>query len=179
MIYRYIVELKLSIVLKNISITKWKVRIAKILYFFTRLVYRKNERIIKRNGIQFQVNLQEGIDLHLFLFGSFQKHVYSNPLIQLKKDAIIFDVGANIGIMSLVFAQKVPDGRIYSFEPTDFALGKMKKNLELNPHLAKIIKLEQTFIYSSSTPEHELQAYSSWKLTGNEQRHRYKYYHQM
>jgi len=158
-------------VLTNILITKWKIRIARTFYFFIKIIIRKDELIIKRNGIRFYVNLEEGIDLHLFLFGNFQKHIYSNPLINLSKKAIIFDVGANIGAMSLVFAQKVPNGQVYSFEPTDFAYSKMQKNLKLNPDLASKISLEQTFIYSNSTNKHELKAYSSWKLTKGGHKH--------
>lgn len=151
--------------------TSLKIKIAKTLYFFVKFFYKNNIRQIQREGINFEVDLAEGIDLHLFLFGSFQEHVYSNPLIALPKDAIIFDVGGNVGIMSLFFAQKASQGMVYAFEPTNYALKKFKKNLELNPELAKRIKVNQCFIYSSIEDEPELEAFSSWKLTGNEKRH--------
>ncbi len=151
--------------------TSLKVKIARVLYFFVKVFFRKNIQRIKRNDVNFEIDLREGIDLHLFLFGGFQKHVYSNPLLTLTDDAVIFDVGGNVGVMSLFFAKMAPGGMVYAFEPTDYALKKFSKNLELNPELAKRIKLNQCFIYSSIEDEPELEAFSSWMLTGNEKRH--------
>lgn len=151
--------------------TSLKIKIAKTLYFFVKIFYKSNIRQIKRNEVNFEIDLREGIDLHLFLFGGFQQHVYSNPLLSLANNAVIFDVGGNVGLMSLFFAKIVPNGLVYAFEPTDYALNKFKTNLELNPELAKRIKLNQCFIYSSIEDEPELEAFSSWKLTGDEKRH--------
>jgi FkbM family methyltransferase len=151
--------------------TSAKIKIAKTLYFFVKLFYKNNIRTITRNGINFEVDLSEGIDLHLFLFGGFQEHIYSNSLINLTDDAVIFDVGGNVGIMSLFFASKVKKGNVFAFEPTDYALKKFHKNLELNPTLAERIEVHQHFIYSSIEDEPKLEAYSSWKLTGSEKRH--------
>ena len=151
--------------------TSLKIKIAKTLLFFVKVLYKNTKRTIKRNGINFEVDLEEGIDLHLFLFGNFQKHVYSNPLISLNEDAVIFDIGGNIGVMSLFFAKKSPNGYIYAFEPTNYALKKFHKNLELNTDLAERIEINQCFIHSSVKEKTNLQAFSSWKLTGNETRH--------
>jgi FkbM family methyltransferase len=75
-----------------------------------------------------------------------------------------------LGIMSLFFASKVKKGNVFAFEPTDYALKKFHKNLELNPTLAERIEVHQHFIYSSIEDEPKLEAYSSWKLTGSEKK---------
>ena len=85
----------------NFPLTKIKIGIAKILYFFVSIVYGKKPRIITRNNITYEVDLSEGIDLSLFLFGKFQKHVTNSELLKISKDATIIDVGANFGLMSL------------------------------------------------------------------------------
>jgi FkbM family methyltransferase len=150
----------------NLPLTKIKIFFGKILYRGTRLFYGSQPRIIERKGIKYEVDLSEGIDLSLFLFGNFQKHITHNPLAKLKEDAVILDVGANFGIMTLQFAQATPKGSIYSFEPTHYALGKFKRNLELNPELAKRIHPVNSFVSAVTDKNSTIKAFSSWKVDG-------------
>ncbi len=46
----------------------------------------------------------------------------------LKKDSIVIDAGANIGIFSLFAANITPDGEIYAFEPTKATFDILQKN---------------------------------------------------
>ena len=64
--------------LANLPLTQIKIQIAKILYFWVTLFAGKKRRIIKRNGIKYEVDIQEGLDLSLFLFGNFQKFYLGN-----------------------------------------------------------------------------------------------------
>ncbi len=144
--------------------TQNKLKIAKVLYFLTKIFYKEDIRTIERNGIKFEIDLKEGIDLHLFLFGSFQKHVFDSKHFKLPDDGVVLDVGGNVGVMSLFFAQKVPDGMVHAFEPTHYAYKKFQKNLNLNPQLKRIITLNQCFVSANPTKEPELVAYSSWKI---------------
>lgn len=151
-------------VLNNIPLTHFKIIIAKILYVFVSPFYGKKPRVINQDGINYEVDITEGIDLSLFLFGNFQKHVTRNKLINLPKEAVIIDVGANFGVMSLQFAKMASEGKVYSFEPTHYALGKLKRNLELNPDIAKRIEVINSFISSKSETTANIKAYSSWKV---------------
>ena len=150
----------------RLPITQIKIFLARILYQIVHLVFRKDHRIITRDGIKYEVDLSEGIDLSLFLFGNYQSHVSQNQYLHLPKDATIFDVGANGGVMSLQFAKLVTLGKIYSFEPTFYAFSKLKKNLELNPELAGRIVAIQTFVSSNTSTETNIKAYASWKIAG-------------
>jgi FkbM family methyltransferase len=152
--------------INRLPITKIKIFFGRILYRLVHLIYRENIRTIVRNGIKYEIDLSEGIDLSLFLFGNFQKHVSQNKYLSLPQDAVIFDVGANSGIMSLQFAKLVPLGKVYSFEPTFYAFSKLEKNLELNPELAKRIVAIQSFVSSSTSEEPNIKAYASWKVGG-------------
>ncbi len=152
--------------INRLPITQIKMFFGKILYRLVHLIFREDKRIIVRNGIKYEIDLSEGIDLSLFLFGSFQKHVSQNKYLSLPQDAVIFDVGANTGIMSLQFAKLVPLCKIYSFEPTFYAFSKLEKNLELNPELAKRIVAIQSFVSSSTSEEPNIKAYASWKVGG-------------
>ena len=161
----------MKFILKNLKITRIKLLIAKILYLFVKGFFWKNILIINRNGINFQIDLNEGIDLHLFLFGSFQKHIYDNKQIKISEDSIIFDVGANAGVISLFFAQKIKTGFVYAFEPTDYATKKFKKNLELNPELKDKIILNQCFVSSACENKPDIKAFSSWPIISKEKKH--------
>ena len=154
------------------KITKVKIQIAKVLYFVVRLFYRSDQQIVCRHGINFELYLNEGIDLSVFVFGGFQKHVYQNRFIKIAPDDVIFDVGGNVGVMSLFFAKQAVNGQIHSFEPTHYAIEKFKRNMQLNPDLSQRITLNQCFVSSDSSPESGLVAYSSWPLAPvNETKH--------
>jgi FkbM family methyltransferase len=153
-----------KLILNNLPLTRIKIGIAKVLYVFVSTFYGKKPRTITQDGIKYEVDITEGIDLSLFLFGNFQKHVTHNKLVNLPKDATIIDIGANFGVMSLQFAKASPEGKVYSFEPTHYALGKLKRNLELNPELAKHIEVINSFLSAKSSANAEIKAYSSWKV---------------
>ena len=151
-------------IIRNLPITQIKLFFARNLYKMFTLVFGKNKRIIKRNGLYFEADPGEGLDLSLFLFGNFQKHVAANPYIHLPEDGIIFDVGANVGIMSLQFAKSIPQGNVYAFEPTHYAYKRLKKNISLNT-ASNIITI-QSFVSRQSMRDHQIKAYSSWKVDG-------------
>jgi FkbM family methyltransferase len=44
----------------------------------------------------------------------------------------IFDIGANVGLYSVVLGQRFPDARIVAFEPIPSTLKEFERNLELN-----------------------------------------------
>lgn len=156
----------MNIVFRNIPLTRLKIFGAKILFAATSVfVDTKKKRIINREGINFEVDLTEGIDFSLFLFGDFQSHVYHNKYFKINEGDIIFDIGANVGIMALNFAKLAKNGKVYAFEPTHYALKKLYRNLELNPELAQQIIVTNCFISAESKDNPEITAFSSWSLT--------------
>lgn len=151
-------------ILNSLPITRLKLFVARILFLIIKPIYGTQKRIIQRNGIGFEIDITEGLDLSLFLFGNFQKHVSENKYLNLPEDAVIFDVGANVGIMSLNFAKQAPKGKVYAFEPTHYAIEKLKRNLELNHEIGKIIQPVQTFISCEGTAQNKIKAFASWKI---------------
>src|ERR1700757_3484508 len=96
----------------KLPLTKIKISIAKILYRVTVLFYGKDPRIVTRKGVKYELDLSEGIDISLFLFGNFQSHVIKNKYMEIPADSVIIDVGANIGVITLSFAHAFPSARI-------------------------------------------------------------------
>jgi FkbM family methyltransferase len=152
--------------LHRLPMTRLKLLTARLLYRGLKLVLTDDRRRIRRRGVNYEIDLSEGIDLSLFVFGGFQDHVTNTKYFTLPPDAIVFDVGANIGGIALRFAQSVPQGRVYVFEPTAYAYQKLLTNLSLNPELAARITPVQAFVSDVPAEQRSIVAYSSWKIDG-------------
>jgi hypothetical protein len=129
-----------------------KIVIAKIISFILLKVFRfKTIQLINRRGINYKLDLRQGIDLSIFIFGSFQNKI-TNIMTRIilnkknKKSFSVLDIGSNIGDKSLSLAKNllnhnVKNFLIYSIEPTEFAINKQKENLDLNQNLKEKIKI--------------------------------------
>tara|TARA_B100000886_G_scaffold287935_1_gene212729 strand:- start:2641 stop:3489 length:849 start_codon:yes stop_codon:yes gene_type:complete len=162
--------------------TSFKIGIAKLISKTLLLTGFKKINIYNRSEIKWKLNLSEGIDLSIFLFGSFQINVVE-ALINLinilnKKQGKYFniiDVGSNIGDKSLLLSRKliklgIKNFKIFSIEPTSYAFQKQKINLNLNKILKKKISLYKYFI--SNNKKKPKMTYSSWELNSNQKKHK-------
>lgn len=168
-------SLKGNMVFKFLRSTRWKVLIAHAIFKTIRLLRIKQKRVVCRKGLIYEIDLAEGIDLSIFLFGGFQKHITQSKLFEVPQNAVIFDIGANCGAISLSFADLYLDSIVYAFEPTDYAFQRLIRNIELNKNRVedRILPI-QTFISESSDESTKLEAYSSWpidKVFENKKRH--------
>jgi len=130
-----------------------------------RLGFRAKRRI-RRGGVVLDVDIREGIDLSLFLFGSFQRHVLDTIRRLVPPEGVLLDVGANIGAVTLPASAYLREGHVYAFEPTDYAFEKLRLNIALNPALASRITAVQSFLAESVSSSSDLVAYSSWPVAG-------------
>ncbi|MFP5287687.1 MAG: FkbM family methyltransferase [Thermoanaerobaculia bacterium] len=153
--------------LNSLPLTRIKIGIARVLYKGLPPSYRRGTHRITRGGIRYEVDLSEGIDLSLFLFGGFQRHVTRSRFASIPADGVVFDVGANAGVMALQFAKLVPPGHVYAFEPTHYAFARLRANLGLNPELAARITAIQTFVSASRDDRPAPQVFASWKVDGS------------
>jgi FkbM family methyltransferase len=152
---------------KKIPMTRVRLGLARLLYFLFHTILRQDKQIIRRKGVFYEVDLTEGIDLSLYIFGNFQDYVTRNTYFSIPVDAVIIDVGANIGSMTFKFAGMAPNGHVYAFEPTDYAYAKLLKNISLNPQFTSRITPVQCFLADQNRLKHEMKAYASWKVDGS------------
>lgn len=69
----------------------------------------------------------------------------------VNKGNICFDIGANVGAITLPLADKVDSlGRVYSFEPGPILFDRITKNISLNPELKKIVYLHNVGVSNKS-----------------------------
>lgn len=147
--------------------TRLKMWCARFLYYSVRL-FRPRFITVTRNNIHYKLDLQEGIDLSIFLFGTYQAHNFTDPTLSIKPDSTILDIGANIGCMSLEYAKKAPNGKIFAIEPTRNGFKRLTDNLYLNPKLAANITPIEAFI-SHSNDFVPNDAPSSWPVVAQTQ----------
>lgn len=60
----------------------------------------------------------------------FVGEVYLRGGIVLREDAVVFDVGANIGMFSLFIGAHCPSAQVYAFEPVPEVFAKLQQNID-------------------------------------------------
>ena len=127
--------------------TKYKILLAKVLSKLLTTFISKNQTVV-RNKINWSLDLDEGIDLSVFLFGTSERKILNlKKLLSKKNNSLtIIDIGANIGSVSLLLAKTFENSKIFAIEPTDYAFNKLSNNLKLNKKKEKKVFLRQLFI---------------------------------
>ncbi len=86
-----------------------------------------------RRGNFFLLNPKSFIDANILLTGDYEKSLQKFINAQVNPGNICFDVGANIGVMTLNFASRVKSGgRVYAFEPIPKIFEALNQNVKRN-----------------------------------------------
>lgn len=155
--------------------TKRKIFIAKklsqSLLFFRRMLGLSDQFVCTRRGINWYLNLNEGIDLSIYLLGGFEVDTLNRYQKMINPGDIVLDIGANIGAHTLPLAALVGNtGKVYSFEPTKYAFSKQIRNIDLNPELKNRIAACQIMLTANPAALPN-EIYSSWPLDDVENLH--------
>jgi len=135
--------------------------LSKIIIFF----FGSEGKIIKRNKIKYKIDLNEGVDLGIFLNIKLEGKIYNlAKLLDVNKKFNLIDIGANIGSVSLPLAKIFTRSSIFSVEPTYYAFNKLVTNLDLNPDLKKRI-IAFNFLINNNNKTRNV--YSSWNFNDN------------
>jgi FkbM family methyltransferase len=159
--------------------TAHKIRIAAVLYRTVsalRAIGGAASDIVvcRRRGLTWQLDLSEGIDLSIYLFGRFERPVQRLIERYVKPGMIALDIGANVGAHALPMTVQVgPAGRVLAVEPTRWAYDRLVENRRLNPGLeAALTPVHASLGRPGSQPA---EFYASWNLkeqSNVHQRHR-------
>ena len=138
-----------------------------------RSVLGKSDRaMVKRRGIRWSLDLNEGIDFSIYLIGSFEPRTLGLYQKIVKPGQTVLDIGANVGSHTLPLAKLVGNsGRVVAFEPTDFAYGKLVVNIALNSELSQRIVPMQSMLVADSQARLEPALFSSWPLENSSDLH--------
>lgn len=158
--------------------TKQKIRLARMVQVVVmgvrRLLARGVSTRVRRGGIHWELDLEEGIDFSIWLLGAFEPETVRCYQGIVRPGDTVLDIGANIGAHTLPLAQAVgPSGKVFAFEPTDYAFAKLSRNAALNPALAsRILGLQMMLGDANSEGSRPPMLYSSWPLKDDEDLHR-------
>jgi len=119
---------------------------------------------VRRGGVRWCLDLEEGIDFSIYLLGAFERSTVATLRALVKAGDVVLDIGANIGAHTLGLAKNVgAAGKVYAFEPADFAFQKLLRNLALNPELERRTKASQVML-GSGAEKPPAGVYASWPL---------------
>jgi FkbM family methyltransferase len=139
-----------------------KVRAA---YFHAFLRLVRGRRVIRHvEAMTFELDLGELIDVGIFL-QQYERDVVALIERFARPGWIVLDIGANIGAHTLRFSKLVgPEGRVYAFEPMDYAYTKLIRNLSLNA--SANTQPARLALSDRNQPHQEVHYRSSWASTG-------------
>jgi FkbM family methyltransferase len=87
-------------------------------------------------GVTYQLDTNDLIDFRLLYFGNHDPEVVTYLKQQIgKTSAVLWDIGANVGAISLPLAAACPNLQIHAFEPSPLVFSRLQTNVDLNPHL--------------------------------------------
>lgn len=129
-IFRYLFTIRFfeNILVYGLSDYKsfWR-RLIPPVYLYAQGSMRKAER----DGIKFQLDLSRLID-HSAFFKILNEPAWQNLFRIIKPGFVVFDIGANIGFLTLNFARTCHQGRVVAFEPDSQNFERLEHNVKLN-----------------------------------------------
>jgi FkbM family methyltransferase len=124
--------------------------------------------IVERDGLRYDLDLSDGIDFAIYL-GMFERRTRSALKALVKPASVVLDIGANIGVHTMLLAELVgPSGRVLSFEPSDYGVRKLRRNLGLNPELAGRVTPVHCFLGATEGAAVPDGIFSRWPLADAE-----------
>lgn len=127
---------------------------------------RGKKKIETIDGITFDLDLSEMIDICIYVH-RFEREVTDFIDVVCRKDLVVLDIGANIGAHCLRFAHIVGgEGKVYAFEPTDYAYAKLQRNIALNKF--GNVESYQMALSNQNLLEQKIDYRSSWRTDGRQ-----------
>lgn len=135
---------------------------AKIMKVYARL---SPVHTVKRRGVWYKLNIEELIDYGIYM-GGWEKATITYLEKSVKPGYFVVEVGANVGSHTLLMAKHAGrSGRVYAFEPTEYAASKLQANLDLNKEIDNVV-LRREMVTNSGGDLPNLFIQSTWALGG-------------
>jgi FkbM family methyltransferase len=87
---------------------------------------------LAESSLKVRCDITQFIQRHLYFRGGYEVEYCKHWKRLAQQAEIIFDVGANVGLYSLLAAEANPQAQIHAFEPTREILTILQSNIELN-----------------------------------------------
>jgi len=99
-------------------------------------------KIVRRHGVLLLLNYRNYVDRELLFYGRYERDQIDTLTAAMLRHGcdVFFDVGANIGLYSLIVATRRLAGKVMAFEPDARSLGALQANLVIN-RIADIVEV--------------------------------------
>ena len=105
-------------------------------YFVLRHLLRREQLTarVEPIGLDVRVYTKDVMGRHLYKRGIHEPVLSAWVMehLALRDDAVVLDIGANLGWYSMLIARRFPRARIHAFEPEPRNLGLLRRNLQQN-----------------------------------------------
>lgn len=135
--------------------------------FYTVFCAMVRNRVVHSSieGINFKLDLGETIDVGVYL-NRYEPEVTATIEKLCRPGFIVLDIGANVGAHALRLSKIVGEsGKVYAFEPSNYAYSKLIYNISLN-QFNNIIPT-QIVLSDKNLLQQEINFRSSWPTKGN------------
>lgn len=120
---------------------------------------------VRRSGLRWALDLDEGIDFSIWLLGAFERRTIAAYSKLVRPGMTILDIGANIGAHTLPLARLAgPSGAVIAIEATAWASSRLRANVALNPDLASRVSVRQAMLVDRADGLVPDSLYASWPL---------------
>ena len=92
--------------------------------------FTASEQVVTYSGISLKINTGEEIGKRIYYYGKYEPEQEEALVQYLKPGAVFFDLGANIGVFSILGARG--RAKVYAFEPSRKVGRRLGENIKLN-----------------------------------------------
>jgi len=89
-------------------------------------------KVLYRTQIKLNLHVEDWIQQNLYFLNEYEEKEIKFVEHYLKKGDVFIDVGANIGLYTLVASKHIADGKVYAFEPVKKNHDSLLYNIKLN-----------------------------------------------
>lgn len=97
-----------------------------------RLSYPGDFTEVEYNGLNVKIDPNTYVGEKIYRGEAYEDSIVNYVKDNLEEDDCIIDVGAHIGILTLVFGKNCPEGKVFAFEPDEDNRTLLEDNIELN-----------------------------------------------
>ena len=118
--------------IRHFPISKGKVRLANYLWKPLSSGQTHRQTVLKQADVRLACDLEQTIQRHIYFWGGYEEESCYHWIKLAQRSRVVFDIGANVGLYSLLAASANPESKVYAFEPTPEMVTCLADNIRLN-----------------------------------------------
>lgn len=127
----------LKIYARSFPIAKGKNRLVALLWKPLSFGQYERQATLRQAKVKMSCDLTQMLQRHFYFFGGYEETECEHWMKLAGESKVIFDVGSNVGLYSLLAAKVNPQAQIHAFEPTPEVFQRLQENLALN-HMTNV-----------------------------------------